>query len=402
MISVIIINYNSSISMLNDCVEAYLRQERIGPEIIIYDNNSKNVKDLRAYDADLKNRYPQKTIKFLYSSKNRGFAKAVNAGIEKAAYGLVFISNFDIIVKEDALKKALEALNKHQNDNCAGIASKVYFMHDKGLIDNVGTGIDSNAGAFNRGVGLYDLGQYDCDERVFGVCFGACLLRKELFSPDKVGLLDEKYFMYYEDVDWCYRANALGYRFYSAPSSIVYHYHSHSVKHLDYGFKFKLIERNLLFTAIKNLENRYMSKVIIKRALSHIGYFFSGKFKKEIISIYFNLLIRVPCLIRDRFRMRRRRVIDDNSIFMLSCHEGPFFSPMDYTPIMSVNALSFIYKRIYVLTGDEKYRNKVFDLEQICESNLQYNREIVYNRLCKVLEGEPELALKYLQVFKNE
>lgn len=399
MISVIIINYNSSIEMLDDCIASYLSQRDVRTEIILYDNNSKNRDELNLYENRLKSENSDRDISFLYSKKNLGFAKAVNNAVKASKYEYVFISNFDIQVKDDALKIAFDAINKYQK--CGGIASKVYFMHDKKLLDNVGTGIDSNACAFNRGVGLYDLGQYDIVERVFGVCFGACLLKKELFDRDKVGPLDESYFMYYEDVDWCYRANVLGYTFYSAPGSIVYHYHSQSVRNLKYGFKYKLVERNLLFTVIKNFQPRHMFRIVFRRSLAHAKNMIKGSFRLEIILIYLWLFISIPRLIRQRLSMRHRRVVDDFSIFFLSYYEVPFFVPMEYSPILSIHALMFIYKRLYLITEDKSHFERFFNLETLNSSNLKFNREFIYEKLSRLFKGEPEEAFKYIEEFRQ-
>lgn len=397
MISTIIINYNASIEMLDDCIRSYLDQIGIKTEIIVYDNNSRNTEELKAYERSLLENNKEEEIIFEYSKKNLGFAKAVNNAIKLCRYDYVFISNFDIKVKNDALKLSYDAIIKYSD--CAGIASKVYFMHDKNLLDNIGTGINSDASAFNRGVGLYDLGQYDIEEKVYGVCFGACLLRKDMFDDSRVGLLDDKYFMYYEDVDWCYRANILGYCFYSCPDSIVYHYHSHSVRNLNYGFKFRLIERNLMYTVIKNFENRHTLRIIFRRFLSHGRIMLRGRFRVEIIKIYLGLIFSLPRLIKQRLSMRKRRKVDDFSIFLLSYYEEPFFSPMDYSALLSLNALLFIYRRLFLLTGTPKHREIVNILETLNISNLKFNREFIYTKLCELFKEEPKEARKYIENF---
>ncbi len=399
MISVIIINYNSSIKMLDECIQSYINQKEAAIDLIVYDNNSKNYEELRAYESELKGGYPGITIQFEYSSKNLGFAKAVNNSVKMSLSEYVFISNFDIQVRDDTLKNAMAVMDKFPD--CAGVASKVYFMHDRNLLDNVGTSIDSNGSAFNRGVGLYDIGQYDICERVFGVCFGACLLRRDLFNEDKVGLLDESYFMYYEDVDWCYRANLQGYKFYSAPGSVVYHYHSLSVKNLKYGFKFRLIERNLFFMVVKNFERKHMMRIIVRRALSHGKNFMFGRFRTEILKIYLDILFSIPRLIKQRYFMQKRRVIDDFQIFFLSYYEIPFFLPMEYAPILNIDALMFIYKRLYLVTGNSKYHNILINLELLNTSNLKFKKEFMDEKLSSLFRDEPGEVMKYIDNFKK-
>ncbi len=399
MISVIIINYNSTIKMLDDCIQSYINQEGANPEIIVYDNNSKNLMELKSYEQELRSKNRDTEFQFIYSDKNLGFAKAVNNSVKASRKDYVFISNFDIQVKKDALKQALDVMQKYPG--CAGIASKVFFMHDKNLLDNIGTCIDSNGSAFNRGVGLYDLGQYDAVERVFGICFGACLIRRELFDTDKVGLLDESYFMYYEDVDWCYRANILGYSFYSAPDSVVYHYHSQSVRNLKYGFKFKLIERNLLYTIIKNFELKHAVRILIRRGISHAKTLLLGKFRIEVIMIYLGVITALPKLLAKRLSLNKKKVMDDFHVFFLSYYELPFFAPMEYAPILSLNALIFLYKRLYLLKGEKRHYDKLVVLELLNSSNLKFKTELLYDKLKKLFENEPEEIMKYLENFKK-
>ncbi len=71
-----------------------------------------------------------------------------------------------------------------------------------------------------------DLGQYDREEEVFAFCGAACLLRREML--DELGGFDERYFMYYEDLDLSWRARLRGWRILYVPSAVVRHVHAGS------------------------------------------------------------------------------------------------------------------------------------------------------------------------------
>jgi len=395
VISVLIINYNAAPKMLRECLDSYLAQQEVELEIIVFDNGSKDTRILEKIAAQ----YAGQPVRFVYSAKNLGFAGGVNQALTYSQADYVFVSNFDIQVHPHALKHALKVMES--KEHCAGVASKVFFMHDNNLFDNVGTAIDTFASAFNRGVGQYDVGQYDIIEQVFGVCFGSALLRRELFSPQAVGPLDSSYFMYYEDVDWCYRANLMGYRFYSCPDSRVFHYHSASVKSLQYAFKYRLIERNLLCTVVKNLEKRHLLRVLYRRFKSHIRNILFGRFRRATAQILLEFCLRMPRLYFKRRRVQKLRQVTDFEIFLLSYFEQPFFDPIHYRAILSLDALLLTYTRKFLLTNAAKYGHMVHLLKALIASNLKFHKGLVRRQLRDLLQEEPTYMHKYFSQFDD-
>ena len=124
------------------------------------------------------------------------------------------------------------------------------------VIDSVGLDLYLGGQAGQRGLGEPDIGQYDVEERVAGLCFAAALIRRSAFSPEIAGLLDERYLCSAKmSTGPCGRPCG-GRQFWSVPSAEVLHVHSASTRKMRYQFKTRLIQRNWMWTAAKNLERR--------------------------------------------------------------------------------------------------------------------------------------------------
>ncbi len=161
---------------------------------------------------------------------NLGFAKAANLGMQYAfSYGArgVLLLNNDTIVAPGSIERLSAVLD----DPCAGILSaKVYQFNDPARLWSVG-GIWTDRGAQSFGWGEIDHGQYDqCDlDFVFGC---AMLIPRRTFQ--QIGGFDERFFMYYEDVDLCLRARALGMTIRLVPETRVFHIGNRSTASTPY------------------------------------------------------------------------------------------------------------------------------------------------------------------------
>jgi GT2 family glycosyltransferase len=170
---------------------------------------------------------PNRRLRIILNDKNYGYADANNVAIMYARKALnpdyVLLLNNDTIVHKLFLNELVAAA---EHDGIIGMAGpKIYRCDFEGrhdVLSHTGGRID-----MTRGLILFlnereiDKGQYDPID-VFDYLTGTCLLvKKELL--DRVGLLRTDYFLYWEDVDWCFRARQLGYRLAYAPSAIVWH-----------------------------------------------------------------------------------------------------------------------------------------------------------------------------------
>lgn len=228
-IFVVIVNYNG-ISDTKDCLKSLkkLQITNYKLQIIVVDNGSQ--KD------DVAHLKREKHIHLIVNKENTGFTGGNNAGIkyslENGADYILLLNN-DTIVKEDLVEKFLEASKKYPK---AGIFSpKIYFYpgyefykdkyskaEEGKVIWYAGGILDwNNVYGSNYGVDDTDIGQY---EKVYEPDFatGACMfIRAEVFK--KIGLLNEQYFLYMEDVEFSQRAKRAGFKILQIPVAIVWH-----------------------------------------------------------------------------------------------------------------------------------------------------------------------------------
>lgn len=385
LVSVVLVNYNAPMEMLEQCIESLYQQTIANLEIIVVDNGS-----LRDVSGELIKKY--QVIPVLLG-KNYGFSYAVNRGVEQATGKYVLISNFDVQYAPEAVEEMIKVIE--ENWDIAGVAPKTLLMGQTlPYIDNIGNLINPAFQAFNMGIGQLDLGQYDRSEAVFGVCLAAALIRRHAFKV--IGPLDENYFMYYEDIDWCYRANLCGFKFRTAPKAIVYHHHSAATKNLSYSFKYVLIQLNLLKTLVKTVgSNRLAVKKILRILLSHFSNLFINRvWIKATVQILCGFISSLPKTLRKRRSIQKYRVVSDESIWKYSVGEQPFFDPVKYTPIISLDVLLTMFRRRY-LVGGKEYDLRVAEglesfLVRLRHSKVQFEDEIVRKVLLDIMEEHLE------------
>jgi len=211
LISVIIPNWNGA-SYLPTCLDSLRRQSYPDFEVIVVDNGSSDG-SLELLGRD----YPE--VKVVALPENRGFAGGVNAGIREAQGEIIAVFNNDAEADPRWLEELAGALARHPE---AGMATpKVLLFDRRDVINSAGDfyGVDGVPG--NRGVWQHDEGQFDGEEYVFGAAGVASAYRRAML--DEVGLFDEEFFAFCEDVDLAWRAQLAGWKCIYAPRAVVYH-----------------------------------------------------------------------------------------------------------------------------------------------------------------------------------
>lgn len=368
LITAVVVNHRAEAAMLGRCLDSLRAQTYPSLEVVLVDQAS----DPGALDPVAAG-YPE--VRVLCLPRNLGFAAGVNRGIAAARGDLMLPLNFDVELDPDCVGELVKVLA--EEGDLAGVAPKTVFMHDRHLIDSVGNLIDPFGSAYNMGIGQLDIGQYDLSERVFGVCFAAALCRKAAFAESAVGPLDESYFLYYEDVDWCYRANLLGWRFRTAPKAVVAHVHSAATRKLDYAVKYYLIQRNLLRTVVKNVEGPRALHVLARRLMDHVAHAVRrGPFWRAGLRAVLGFTRRLPGDWRARRRLQPRRRVSDPAIFRYSAGERPHFDPVHYTPVYRLETLEAMYRRRFVVTGEARSGEIAAALGRLAESKLGLEPEL--------------------------
>ena len=248
-LSVIIVNYNVQ-HFLEQCLHSVRKAATgIETEIFVVDNNS-----VDGSVQMVKEKFPE--VILLANKENTGFAKANNQAIRIAKGEYVLLLNPDTVVEENTFRKVIDFMDSHPDAGGLG----VQMIDGKGnFLPESKRGLPTPAVAFYKIFGLsrlfpgsktfgrYHLGYLDRNEtHSVDVLSGAfMLLRKK--ALDKVGLLDEDYFMYGEDIDLSYRIILGGYRNYYYHDTRIIHYKGESTKKSSVNYVFVFYRAMVIF-----------------------------------------------------------------------------------------------------------------------------------------------------------
>ena len=154
---------------------------------------------------------------------NEGFPKAINKQLKKSEAEFVCLLNDDTEPQENWLNWLLYRMNGDSNIGICG--SKL--LYPDGLIQCAGVGLKKNRWPFLIGNKQKDLPKYNISKEIESLTFASILLRKKMI--DKVGFLDEQFFYYFDDTDYCLQAKQAGWKIFYEPESVVYHYESKTI-----------------------------------------------------------------------------------------------------------------------------------------------------------------------------
>ncbi len=281
-LSVIIVNYNVK-HFVEQCLHSVINaSKKLNVEIFVVDNNS-----VDGSVPFIKQKFQQ--VKLIENKTNTGFSVANNQGIKQSSGKYVLLLNPDTVVQEDTFEKVIAFMNEHPDAGGLGIK----MVDGKGnFLPESKRGLPTPAVAFYKIFGLAKLfpgskkfGQYhltylDKDKtNVVDVLSGAfMLLRKE--TLDKIGLLDETFFMYGEDIDLSYRITLGRYKNYYFVGSSIIHYKGESTKKSSVNYVIVFYKAMAIF------------------AQKH---FSSGNARLFNFLIYFAIYIRAAMAITGRF-----------------------------------------------------------------------------------------------------
>ena len=263
-VSVVTPNYNG-LKFLNNYFETLLIQSRFIEEIILIDNASTDGSIEFIEEFIRSPNYPIDIV-LIKNEENLGFAPAVNQGIIQAKSEYIYSVNNDVELEWNALEEAINAMDEsiELGENPFSIQSKMIQHYNRELMDDAGDEYTILAWTKKVGDGQ-PVERYNEKREIFSSCAGAALYRKSALN--EIGLFDENFFAYVEDIDLSYRAQIYGYRNYFCPDSIVYHYGSGTSGSRYNEFKIKLAARNNVLLIYKNFP-------IIQKIVNFIFLFF--------------------------------------------------------------------------------------------------------------------------------
>lgn len=248
-LSIIFVNYNVCYFIEQAIKSVYAAAKDIDLEIFVVDNNSiDNSVDL------IKEKFPD--VILIANKDNKGFSKANNQAMKLATGEYVLLLNPDTVVEEDTLRKCCDFMDEHPDAGALGVK----MLDGKGnFLPESKRGLPTPWVAFYKISGLasifkkskkfgrYHLSYLDKDDtNEIEILAGAFMfMRKE--ALDKVGLLDEDYFMYGEDIDLSYRIIKGGYKNYYFPDTRIIHYKGESTKKTSVNYVFIFYRAMIIF-----------------------------------------------------------------------------------------------------------------------------------------------------------
>ncbi len=335
-VTVVVVTHRPVLDLVARCIESVVASS-VAADLIVVDNGS----DRRTIDAVRRLVGAHGVVIAL--DTNRGFAAAVNVAIAASQRELVFLLNDDAALDPEALALAVARLDA-SGDEVVGVVPKVLLAAQPEVIDSAGVVLRPNGEGFNRAIGEPDVGQFAPGDRCLGPCFAAALIRRTAFAPDDVGPLDERYFLYYEDVDWVVRANLAGHHFVLEPAALVRHGHATSTRRLGLARRYRLVERNLLVQATTNLTAASAARIWARRLVDHGIAMVRGPYRVARLRAVAGALVHLPGSVRLRRRVRHRAITDE-TLFADSIGETPHFDATSFTAPHRREALAAAYRR---------------------------------------------------------
>lgn len=243
-VAVIILNYKLKEQTL-ECIKSVQKSNYKNLKLIVVDNNSD---DGLASEIN-----KNKDLLFIQSGDNLGYSGGNNIGIRKAisqGADFIFVLNPDTTIESNTIKILAEESETLGYD----IASPKIYLGISKTFYFAGKTLDKlNVLGLHRGINELDVGQFDKAEEIDDAAGAALFIKREVF--EKVGLFDERFFLYYEDSDFIFRAKSMGFKIMYIPKAVVYHLGSQATK-LGSPLQDYFITRNRLLFAKKYLSRR--------------------------------------------------------------------------------------------------------------------------------------------------
>ncbi|MBM16000.1 MAG: hypothetical protein CMH75_07955 [Nitrospina sp.] len=304
VVSVIVPNWNG-IRFVGMCLDSLDKLHFKNFEVIVVDNGSTDgSREL------IEEKYSW--VRLLKLPENMGFAIACNEGIKTSNARYVVLLNNDIEVTPDWLTELYEGMERHPE--CGMGTTKMMFLDNRDVFYNTGDLFHSWSAGGGRGQGEKDIGQYDQENFVFGACAGAGIYRKELFN--QIGLFDEDFFIFAEDVDLNMRSQLQGFQAVYLPKSKVYHIGTATVGLYSDRYVY-LCKRNDIWVFIKNYSLKMYFKYlrsIWKHQFADIKYFTYRGQGHVLFKSKWDALKLLPKMLFRRFQIQRSRIASDFEI----------------------------------------------------------------------------------------
>jgi GT2 family glycosyltransferase len=268
----IVLNWRSAGDTI-DCITSLRRQSYPDCQVLVVDNGSQD------HSADrLRAALPD--VELLALDDNLGYAAGNNRGLAHAMrgdYAYAWILNPDTRVAPDTLTMLVDAAESHPR--AALLGSKVYMRQAPDRILSAGGVLREGCVADHRGIGEIDAGQFDEVTNVDFVTGCAVLARRR--AVETIGVLDERFYLYQEEVDWCRRARDAGFTVLYVPAARVWHPDTLSRDALSPLVTYYIARNTLLFARKHRLGSVALARRIGRDALTLLSWSVRPKWRAK-------------------------------------------------------------------------------------------------------------------------
>ncbi len=317
--SIIIVNWNGQ-KYLKNCLEAVYNQTCSNFDVILVDNGSED----NSVEF-VKSNFPE--TKIINLKTNTGYARGNNYGIKESLKNknieYIVLLNNDTIVNNNWLEELIKTAKK---DKKIGMVSSKALFSD-GQVQTIGLSLEKNIhGSKEGGISIgynEDSDKFNKEIEIFAPSGVSALYKRE--AIEKIGLFDEDYFCYAEDLDFGIRTRLAGYKcIYNSKSQLI---HLHS-KTAGFGSSFKAFytKRNAYFIAIKYFSLYYLITFLFGDLYLSLGQVFKKNqyksvkefkrregilgFLKLLFKICYSIIINLPRMIVKRCKIRKKYIIN--------------------------------------------------------------------------------------------
>lgn len=325
---VIVPNWNGA-SDLPGCLDSVLAQAFQNFTLVVVDNGS------RDGSRDIIERYKQKDarVRSIYREKNYGYTGGVNPGFELAVEeGADFAAPFnnDAVADKDWLKNLVGFLD---SNDAFGIAACTILHADGKTIDSTADQYTTWGIPFPRGRDEPASSRYDQDTTIFGASGGASMYRVAMLK--EIGLLDQDFFAYYEDIDLSFRAQLAGWKVGFVPKAVVYHEQGKASTRLGKRaagdrsanpFTTKQYMKNLPFILVKDMPFGLLWKVLPRFWLAYSLFFVKSFFDGRGLAALQGSAIfwlKLPKKLWQRWSIQSRKKVSSGYLWSMFVHDLP-------------------------------------------------------------------------------
>ena len=320
-VSIVILNWNGR-ELLADCLGSLRRQSFRDFEVLLVDNGSTDG------SADLIRReYPE--VELVALAENAGFCGGNNVAWERARGELLLLLNNDTEVRDDFVERLVEAADR--DTDFGMFAANVRMFDRRDVFDSTGLLVYPDGLCRSRGWLETDEGQYDEADEV--LCPNGCAAMYRRTMIDDVGLFDEAYFAYLEDLDLGLRGQLRGWRCRYVPGAVAYHKKSITTGYHS-AWKAYLVERNRIWNAVRLLPLRLLAlsplwtlaRYAMQGYAAASGRGMSSTFRRDysrlslmgiLVRAYAEAFGRLPEVWRQRQQIQSRRTLGAFAVYRL-------------------------------------------------------------------------------------